>query len=221
MKNTEFPADALKNDLARFHPDVISSAFVYAGNRVALVFRDPVPGSVQALLAVIKKAEQKKFLFPFALSRDFLQSSLDTFPLEILEMKSGYRLIIGDDPLTGLTVETQNVRLQCERELKGKGLHLRSALLHRRTDKALAGLVNLSAEDFHRVYLGLLFLKGENLKEGNRIQAAQRVTELFGIEGPALVRVASGEVPKKGIQEFYISYLNVIDRLSKIVDGGQ
>jgi predicted nucleotidyltransferase len=62
---------------------------------------------------------------PLFLSRDYITTSLDTFPIEFLTMKAAYKMVFGQDLLKDLAFDKSFVRLQCERELKAKLLHLR------------------------------------------------------------------------------------------------
>jgi hypothetical protein len=57
---------------------------------------------------------------PLFLTRSDLSSSLDSYPIEFLNMKNRYRLVYGEDVLQKLSFNPLAVRLQIERELKGK-----------------------------------------------------------------------------------------------------
>ena len=63
---------------------------------------------------------------PLFIARGYIQQSLDTFPLEFLNISSSYQLVFGDDILENIEFKAEDVRTQCERELKGKLLHLRA-----------------------------------------------------------------------------------------------
>jgi len=58
-----------------------------------------------------------------------LAGSTDSFPIELWDMKQSRKILFGDDPLAELEVKTEHLRLQLERELKGKLLDLREAYL--------------------------------------------------------------------------------------------
>lgn len=62
---------------------------------------------------------------PLVVSRSFLVTSTDSYPLEILGMMASYRLLKGSDPFEDLTPDEEHVRLQVEREVKSKALALR------------------------------------------------------------------------------------------------
>ena len=58
-----------------------------------------------------------------------LAASADSFPIEILDIQQSHRLLFGDDPLAGVRVSREHVRLELERELKAKLLYLRESYL--------------------------------------------------------------------------------------------
>jgi len=60
------------------------------------------------------------------LTKADIDSSLDTFPIEFLNIKRNYTVVFGEDILEGLAFEKEFIRMQCERELKGKLLLLRA-----------------------------------------------------------------------------------------------
>lgn len=53
----------------------------------------------------------------------------DAFAIEFSDMIDAHELLFGTDPLGGLTVERRHLRLQAERELRGKLVQLREMLL--------------------------------------------------------------------------------------------
>jgi hypothetical protein len=66
---------------------------------------------------------------PLVMTPDYLRASLDSFPLELLEIQQTGRLVFGQDYFELLRFERRHMRLQCERELKSIKLHLRQGLL--------------------------------------------------------------------------------------------
>ena len=84
---------------------------------------------LSACIPAVNKWKKRKVSTPLFLSREYIQSSLDSFPIEFFGMKTHHQLVYGEDILSDLEIDTQHLRLQCERELKGKLLHLREGFL--------------------------------------------------------------------------------------------
>jgi predicted nucleotidyltransferase len=105
------------------------------------------------------KWRQFRVSTPLFLSRDYITTSLDTFPIEFLTMKAAYKMVFGHDLLKDLAFEKSFVRLQCERELKAKLLHLRQHFVETQGKaKKIIELIGLSLPAFLSLFQAILFL---------------------------------------------------------------
>ena len=66
---------------------------------------------------------------PLVMTPDYLEASTDVFPIEFLVMAATHKTLQGEDPLAALSLEPAHLRLQLEREIKGKVTALRTRLL--------------------------------------------------------------------------------------------
>lgn len=66
---------------------------------------------------------------PQCFTPEELNNSADAFPIEFLDMQQSRKVIYGADPLAALAIADDHLRLQLERELKGKLLLLRQKSL--------------------------------------------------------------------------------------------
>ena len=66
---------------------------------------------------------------PLVFTPDGLTSSMDAFPIELLDIQQSRRILWGPDLLAQLQVHPEYLRLQIERELTGKLLSLRGKYL--------------------------------------------------------------------------------------------
>lgn len=66
---------------------------------------------------------------PLLLSWNEWLRSADAFAIEVADMKDARTVLRGDDPVADLEVARRELRLQAERELRGKLVQLRSGLL--------------------------------------------------------------------------------------------
>ena len=62
---------------------------------------------------------------PLLISRAEWARASDVFPIEITDMRAGYQVLRGSDPLAAATVSRADLRQALERELRGKLLRLR------------------------------------------------------------------------------------------------
>jgi hypothetical protein len=66
---------------------------------------------------------------PLILTEEELARSLDIFAIEYSDIRDAHRVLHGDDPFAGLQIRREDLRLQCERELKGALIQLRERYL--------------------------------------------------------------------------------------------
>jgi len=78
---------------------------------------------------------------PIFVTERYIQSSLDTFPIEFLDMEENHAVISGKDVLSGIKIDTRNLRFQCEQELKSKILLLKTAYIRAGDEKELARIL--------------------------------------------------------------------------------
>ena len=72
-----------------------------------------------------------KLRAPLLMTDEYLQSSRDSFAVELLDFQLNHTTIIGPDPFAGLTFKKEDVRLQGERELKAALIKLRQGYISR------------------------------------------------------------------------------------------
>lgn len=155
---------------------------------------------------------------PLMLAPSDLTRSLDVFPLEMLDIQARHRTLAGDEVFSGLVVARENVRLECEREAKGKLVRLRALYLE------LAGstveireLMLDSRKTFLHVMRGLLFLRGAawEPRESATVAAFARA---FGRAMPVVELLASRRDPGP-VEQRFGEYLAEIETLAGLADG--
>jgi hypothetical protein len=84
-------------------------------------------------------------------------------------MRNAYHLVYGKDVLAEIKISKQDLRLQCERELKGNLLKLRQAYVRSYGNKKqLKDLISQSVVAYVSIFRALLFLKNQPIPESRR-----------------------------------------------------
>jgi len=97
---------------------------------------------------------------PLVFTPAYIRDSIDTFPLEFLEIQQQHLTVFGDDCFRPLVFEAKFVRLQCERVLKSMVLAMRQAVLASAGDqRRLLGQHPHAADGMLRILRGLVWLK--------------------------------------------------------------
>ena len=98
---------------------------------------------------------------PLVMTPPYVETSLDTFPLEFIEIKQMHMTVLGQDLFDSLTFENAHIRLQCERELKVLQMGLRQGLLASAgREECVDALEQDVGEGLLRTLRGMLWLKG-------------------------------------------------------------
>ena len=172
---------------------------------------------------LVAKWQKRRIPVPLFLTRGYIESSLDAFPLEFFNFRSAYQVIHGQDLLRDLPIKKEDLRLQCERELKAKLLLLREAYLQAHGEvRQLRQLVNQSLPAFIAIFKALLHLKGDEIPERNE-GVITAIGEGFGLDGKlfrTLWHIKRGEEKpgKDELRRIFWNYISEIKGLSKQVD---
>lgn len=188
-----------------------------------IVLKDTGVDNLDRCLEAEASWRKKKAVFVL-MSKDFINSSIDSFPVEFLNMKFNHILVFGEDVLGSLTFEPQYLRLQTERELKGKLFHLQQGFLEGGgKEKALQELIKLSLGAFIPLFKTLLFVKKLEIPQGRR-EVAKALSSVFPVDAGVFlkcidIKEGKGKYSTGEIKNLFKSYHGEIARLSAAIDA--
>lgn len=172
---------------------------------------------------IVEKWRKRNVAVPLFFTEAYVRSSTDVFPIEYLSFQKNHVLIHGKDLLEEFSFDHHWVRLQCEREIKGKLLLLREGYLET-SGKArrLKELIGQSIGAFTAVFEALLFLK-EKEATGDRRHTMRQACEAFDLDAglfEALLDIREEKVKPSDdeVKRLFKEYLKEIRKLSKAVD---
>jgi len=171
----------------------------------------------------VKKWRKRGVAVPLFLTEEYLETSLDVYPIEYLGFQDRYVLVYGKDVLKDLVFDKKSLRLQCEREIKGKLLLLRHAFLDSEgKGRALREVVGRSLTALMAIFNGLLYLKGETVPAGKR-ERARAVCEVFELDYAVFeklldVNEKKMKLPALDMKELFKAYLKAMRSLARRVD---
>ncbi|HEY3217398.1 MAG TPA: hypothetical protein VGK93_12990 [Candidatus Eisenbacteria bacterium] len=143
--------------------------------------------TLEAIAHAIPETKKPPHFDPLFLTSRQIEKSLDSFPIEWLEIQETHLLLEGHDVLGGLEVPRGYLRLQCEHELRGKFIQLRQAyLLHSRHPDRLEPVLKGAASSFAALFRTLLRLRGES-PPADVPHLIERVSDLHGLNAEGLL----------------------------------
>jgi len=145
---------------------------------------------------------------PLIMTPRYVQTSLDTFPLEFIEIQQQHLTLWGEDRFSDLTFDDALVRLQCERELKALLIGLRQGLLAATGQEKLVAVLETNVgEALMRTFRGLAWLKGCK-KFAPAADVVAQIEEIAGRKLPG-VRNALDAKADHGWRDFDSLYADV------------
>jgi predicted nucleotidyltransferase len=187
-----------------------------------VVLRQVDADHLRVVAAEVRRARRLR-LAPILLSPDDLTRGRDAFAIELSEMQDHRVVIYGEDPFTGLAIDREQLRLQVERELRGKLVRLRQAYLHHARDpRAVARLMTASAGSFVTLFAAALRLRGEQ-PAPTRAELVPQLTAAFGLDGELLARLLTaragqGRLAKREAHDLFSQYLAMVESVTAAVD---
>lgn len=188
-----------------------------------LVLNQQNLNSLTLIASMAKPMSKKKISPPLLMTRSYIKRSLDVFGIEFLDFQLRHKTILGDDPFADLTFKKQDVRLQCERELKAMLIRLRQGYIAAAANKKLVRDILIStAKGLAPLLRAMLWLKDTDRPVEDKktfIKAAQQ----FSITFDSLIssekwRHEKSRPDKSQIDKTFESVYSSIDQLADLVD---
>jgi hypothetical protein len=196
-----------------------------AGYNVFCILEEPTTTALAKANKVIKKWCKKGNPAPHFFDPTHIETSLDVFPLDFLDIQDAHEVLMGSDPVKGIVVDQKNIRHQCESELKGKLIHLRTFFAANcDKPKLVAKTMVESFSTIMTAFRGTLRLLGETPPSGDDA-IIEKLSELIDLNPQVFldildIRNGSSLLPRKSdALEMFERYLTEIETITNFVDG--
>ncbi|MDY6844179.1 MAG: hypothetical protein SVW57_08845 [Thermodesulfobacteriota bacterium] len=109
-----------------------------------------------------KKYGKKRVSAPLIMTPEYIINSLDVFPIEFLNIQILHKTVYGEDSFQDIEIRRDDLRHQCERELKVKLIGLRQGYIASSGDRRILtdGFVN-SFSGYIPLFRGIILLLGK------------------------------------------------------------
>ena len=177
-----------------------------------------------AITRALRKAQRTLPLHAEIITPQDLQRSADVFPLKFLDIQRNHLVLVGDDPLEGVEIAWDHLRLRVEQELKGVMFTLRRHYLiyEQQPDQ----LVRTMSEQLSAFLIGLgalMFLRDGQWWLSGKEAIARAVPESFGIDEGVLesllaLKRRELELDAEELQVLYGAFMVAAEEVADIVD---
>jgi hypothetical protein len=174
-------------------------------------------------LGMVARWRKRNVAIPLFMTRSYLSGSQDSYPIEFLNMKRRYIVVFGEDVLAELAFDPCHIRLQLERELRGKLLHLRSGYLATEGNtRKIRELIKASLTAFVSLFSALLYLKNIEIPNG-KSEIITAAGKAFGIDAPIFlkceeIRRKTDRFSSAEVQALVHAYMKEVSRLCDQID---
>ncbi|MHB9096380.1 MAG: hypothetical protein ACYC5X_00985 [Syntrophales bacterium] len=188
-----------------------------------ITLTEPGIERLDRLLEIVARWRKRNVAIPLFMTRSDISGSLDAYPIEFLNMKRHYVLVSGEDVLSELAFDPRHIRLQLERELRGKLLHLRSGYLATEGSAGkLRKLIGLSLTAFVSLFSALLYLKNVEIPHGKR-EVITAAGMSFGIDAAVFlkceeIRRKTDRFSSDEVKSIFRNYLQEVGRLCEEIE---
>jgi len=188
-----------------------------------LVLNSQGQDQLKALADLAKSMHKKHIAPPLLMTADYIARSRDVFGVELLDFQLSGQTILGENPFVDLEFGKNDVRLQCERELKAMLVRLRQGYIAAGGKLRLMQDVLISTAKSLLPYLRAVLW----LQQGTRAPGAQATLDeaekVLSVDASPLREVLDWRFTKprlrdSDIERVYDSLYAVVDALALKID---
>ncbi|QBG48542.1 nucleotidyltransferase domain-containing protein [Verrucomicrobia bacterium S94] len=161
---------------------------------------------------------------PLLFTTERLKQATDVFPIELLDIRECHKILYGEDPVSALDINTENLRLQIEHELRGKLIRLRQAyLLTGGKAKAVADLMVESLSTFLVLFRAALRLFEDEIPQ-KKFEALEKLGEHLSFDPSVFLTVqhlkdGTKKTKSVDVEKLFSTYLSTIECVIDAVDA--
>lgn len=180
-----------------------------ANLNLLIVLSDLSLPSIEAVGRPVRWWLKKGQAMPRFFSPGFIAEAADVFPMEFLDIRAHHHLAYGIDALQDLVVRKDQLRDQCERELREKMMRLQEAYIESEAKpRVLLSLMQESCPAFAAVFRGYLALVNRSIPahDVDVIRAFCEDTDLDPTPFNEIDKLKSGVKMNGDTQTLFASY---------------
>ncbi len=152
-----------------------------------ILLTEVTPAVLKTLRPLVSRWRRHRVSVPLIMDRAYIESSLDVFPVEFIELADEHQLVWGqNDPLAGIAVDRAHLRLQLESQSRGRMLHLWEGFLGAgRSGRLLNELLFSATAEMEIIFRGMLYLL-DLPRPSNPVDLVAAVEAQFELQLPTL-----------------------------------
>ena len=171
-----------------------------------------------------KKYGKKRIAAPLVMTPEYIDKSIEAFPVEFLDFKLLHKTVYGEDILANVQIEKASLRIQSEREIKIKLMGLRQGYLSSVGRKeVLTAIFVRSITGSVALFRAIIYLLG---KEPPILRAAvvKMFADVTGIETDIfqkllMLKAKAVKPSEQELRDLFNRYYNALESIEKTIDN--
>jgi len=199
-----------------FHPK-------YSDINTVLVVQRRSHQLLKQLAGYGKSMGKRKLRAPLLMTMEYIEQSLDVFGVELLDFQFNHVVVYGRDPFGELTFRKENIRLQCERQLKAALIRLRQGYIQALgKPKYVSNLLMECVKELLVLLRALLWLS-EIERDHQVLPNLKKAAQQFRFDGKVIAHLMELQLqhsrpPADQIEFFFENVYQTIDHIAHGVD---
>lgn len=232
IHNPNSIVESIVTDFKQAFGDNLSSVIMYGSavtheydpkysdiNIICVIVDNTIP-TLAKFLTTFKKWRHKGVSTPYFFTKEYINKSLDTYPIEFLDIQSAYRILFGEDVIGPLKITKEHLRLQCEREIKRISLHLRTSFINcDGNKKEIRTILILAIKQIMPLFKALITLNDRNIPN-SKSEVIAAVEDLYSMGSSIFSEIFLGQHSSKEFTvSHYDKFTSAVDVLAKHLDN--
>jgi len=188
-----------------------------------LVLSDLHLGVLEAIAPLGQRFKGAGIAPPLVMDVGYVNSSLDVFPMEFLELRLIHETVLGEDLLAALAIDRGDLRQQCEREIKSRLIGLRQGYLRALGEpKALTETLARFLSGYQPLARGILVLLGKE-PPVRRAEAFAALAAATGIDAGVFAEMLAlkegrAKPDATGVRDLFARCHKATEQLGRLLD---
>jgi hypothetical protein len=190
---------------------------------VLVVLEDASAGRLKQAARVVQQARRKRAIEPRFMGVAEVRRATDVLPMSFLDMQENYAVLHGRDVLADLVISGENLRLQCESQLRIILLRMRHRFLYSIRDRRrLRTILSESFTKFLHILKTLYRLEGET-PPASKTDIVTGAAERYGLDRDVLtglleLKLETRKFSQEELEELFEGYLSAVKTATVRVD---
>lgn len=162
-------------------------------------------------------------IIPIFFTEDFINSSLDVFPIEFLDLKESHKILYGKDIVSSMKIDDRNLRFQCEHELKSRLIDIRRIYLASGDRNTMEKLLFKTFTSAIHIMRNLIRFKGP-VPRNSKAEILNCFERTFGVHAGCMHKILWADNKKmrltaQNIETLLSGFISDLETVSSIADG--